>query len=224
MCEVMAVGQLNLVVIFCGYLIGSIPFSQIIAGWRTDLKLAEVGEGNVGSRNVWHVVGPGWGILAALLDCLKGYSVCKVSSALLPTVGVLLADIAVLLGHQFPIFLRGRGGKGLATALGVLLCLSPLSALSGLVVLGLAYFALRDFNPSLAMAIIAMILLPILFHQLLWVPAYTLVLALLAALKKRLDFSHDAQVWRNHPWQGAATPGWQKPASEEPSSRDIHLN
>src|SRR5215472_18679680 len=121
-----------ILLLLLSYLIGSIPFSQLISQWRTGLNLREVGEGNVGSRNVWHVAGPSWGLLAALLDCLKGYAVYTLSGAFLPQPGMLLAGIAVLLGHQFPIFLRGRGGKGLATALGVLLALSPVSSLCAL--------------------------------------------------------------------------------------------
>lgn len=210
--------QLNLVVILCAYLIGSIPFSQLITHVRTGLKLYEVGEGNVGSRNVWHVVGPQWGILALLLDCVKGYLVYWVASALVPLVVALLAGVAVVLGHQFSVFLRGRGGKGLAPALGVLLAISPLSTLIALVVLALAYLITRDFNPSVAVAIVAIILLPLLFRQALWVSAYSLGLALLAALKKWLDYAHDTQVWNSHPWQGAANPGWQRPAN--PASDD----
>ncbi|MGO8950366.1 MAG: glycerol-3-phosphate acyltransferase [Ktedonobacterales bacterium] len=213
-------GQQILVVILSAYLIGSIPFSHLITEWRTGLNLREVGEGNVGSRNVWHIVGPSWGLLAGFLDCLKGYTVFKLSSEVVPPVGVALAGIAVLLGHQFPIFLRGRGGKGLATALGVLLGLSPLSTLCALLILGLSFFLLRDFNPSLAVATIAIILLPIAFREPLWVSAYALALSLLAALKKALDMSHESRVWRDHPWQGASTPGWQKPASEEPPGQD----
>lgn len=216
--------KLYLVVILCAYLIGSIPFSQIITYRRTGLALHEVGEGNVGSRNVWHVVGPQWGVLAFLLDCLKGYLVYWMASVLTPPVVALLAGVAVVLGHQFSIFLRGHGGKGLAPELGIMLVLSPLSTLCALVILGLAYLLLRDFNPSVAVGIVAIILLPLLFRQPVWVSAYTLGLALLAGLKKWLDHSHDARVWANHPWQGEATPGWQRPgnpASEDTASQDV---
>lgn len=215
--------QRDLVIIICAYLIGSIPFSQMIAYWRTGLKLREVGEGNVGSRNVWHVVGPNWGLLAGILDALKGYIVYQVASAFVPLVVALLAGAVVVLGHQFSLFLRGQGGKGLATALGVVLAISPLSSLCGLLVLALAYLVLRDFNPSIAIAIVALILLPILFREPLWVAAYVLGLALLAALKKQLDRAHETLIWRTRPWQGAATPGGQRPVNsvgDESSSPD----
>jgi len=225
--------KLSLVVILGAYLIGSVPFSQIITKWRTGLKLYEVGEGNVGSRNVWHVVGPQWGVLALLLDCLKGLLVYWAATALVPAASALLAGVAVVLGHQFSIFLRGRGGKGLAAALGVVLVISPLSTLCAVLILGLAFLITRDFNPSVTVAIVAIILLPLLFHQPLWVPAYILVLALLAALKKWLDHAHDMRVWSSHPWQGEANPGWTPPAnqpagppgaSDDPSAPNVHPN
>ncbi len=210
--------KLSFVVILGAYLIGSIPFSQIITKWRTGLKLYEVGEGNVGSRNVWHVVGPQWGVLPPLLDCLKGLLVYWAATALVPVASALLAGVAVVLGHQFSIFLRGRGGKGLAPALGVVLVISPLSTLCAVLILGLAFLITRDFNPSVTVAIVAIILLPLLFRQPLWVPAYTLVLALLAALKKWLDHAHDSRVWSSHPWQGGANPGWTPPANQPANS------
>jgi glycerol-3-phosphate acyltransferase PlsY len=201
--------------ILFAYLIGSIPFSQLITTWRTGLNLREVGEGNVGSRNVWHVVGPGWGLIAAFLDCFKGFFVYKVASDFVPLIGVLLASIAVVLGHQFPIFLRGRGGKGLATALGVLFGITPYSSLAALVVLLLGAIVLRDFNNGLIVGVIAIILLPLVFREPLWVPPYALCLALVAGLKKVLDMSHESRVWRDHPWQdGTATPGWQESAHD----------
>lgn len=212
-----------LIIILSAYLAGSIPFSQIIATWRAGLQLLEVGEGNVGSRNVWHVVGPAWGVTAGLFDCLKGYLVCVVASVVATPGDALLAGVAVTLGHQFSIFLRGRGGKGLATGLGVMLSLAPLSTLCGLVALGVAYVILRDFNPSLVVAIVTIIVLPVLFRQSLWVSGYALGLALLAALKKWLDRPHETRVWSERPWQGTAAPGWQPPAekvSDDPPPPD----
>jgi glycerol-3-phosphate acyltransferase PlsY len=205
------------------YLVGSLPFSQLITSWRAGLNLREVGEGNVGSRNVWHVVGPGWGLLAAALDVAKGWAVYTAGAAAhLPLAGMLLGGVAVLLGHQFPIFLRGRGGKGMATALGVVLRLTPLSTMGGLAVMGLVYLAVHDINPALTLGTIATILLPFFMRQPFWVPAYALGLALLLAAKKILDRPHEQQVWASHPWQGTARPGWQPPANDEAPLPDTH--
>jgi glycerol-3-phosphate acyltransferase PlsY len=206
-----------IVLTLLAYVVGSIPFSQLIATWRTGQHLRDVGEGNVGSRNVWHVVGPTWGVLAAMLDTLKGLVVFGVAQAAhLPLFGVLTCGLAVLLGHQFPVFLNGRGGKGLATALGFLLGVSPLSTMCGLAIFGLASLVFRDFNPAAACGIIAMILLPLAFREALWVPIYALTVALLLALKKLLDRPNEQRVWARHPWSGSATPGFQP--DEEPDT------
>jgi acyl phosphate:glycerol-3-phosphate acyltransferase len=214
--------QLSIILlILFDYLLGSIPCSQLIATWRIGQDLREVGEGNVGSRNVWHVVGPSWGVLATALDALKGVIAVEVGvAASLPLAGILLGGAAALLGHQFPLFLRGRGGKGLSTGLGVLLSLSPASTLCALAVLALAYFAFHDFNVAVVPGAIAVILLLIPFRQPLWVPAYAIGLALLLAAKKLLDRPHEQRVWASHPWRSAARPGWTSGADEEAPAPD----
>jgi len=208
------------------YLLGATPFSQIIASWRGRVNLREAGEGNVGSRNVWHLVGPQWGLLAGGLDVAKGLLAYEAGVGLsailqLPLAVALLGGVVALLGHQFPIFLRGQGGKGLATALGVILGLSPFAALAGLIILGLSQVIFRDFNLSIIPGIIVIILLPVFLRQPIWVAAYALGLALLLALKKLLDRPHESRVWASRPWQGTAEPGWRSApdtaGDEEPS-------
>lgn len=209
------------VLILFAYLLGSIPFSQLITSWRIGQDLRQVGEGNVGSRNVWHVVGPGWGVLAGVLDTLKGIIAIEAAlTARLPLAGVLLCGAAALLGHQLPLFLRGRGGKGLSTGLGVLLALSPSSTLGALAVLVLAYLVFRDFNIAVVPGAIAIILLPIPFRQPLWIPAYAIGLSFLLAGKKILDRPHEQHVWASHPWGGAARPGFSQSMDEETPAPD----
>jgi glycerol-3-phosphate acyltransferase PlsY len=211
------------VVVPLAYLLGAVPFSQLLASWRTGQNLREVGEGNVGSRNVWHVAGPLWGLAAFGLDTLKGLGAIELArAASAPDVVALLCGVAAVLGHQFPVFLRGNGGKGLATGLGALLAVTPLSCLGGLVVLGLVYLITRNFNPSVTLGIIAMIVLPLLLREPLWVPGYTLALALLAGLKKLLDRPHEQKVWAQQPWEGTARPGYTEKGGDEPPALDDH--
>ncbi|SRR5579875_3104832 len=203
--------QLSIAFIIFAYLIGSIPFSHLITRWRTGQSIYDVGEGNVGARNVWYVVGRGWGLLAGALDMLKGLSIITIASLLaLPPLAVFLAGIAVMLGHQFPIYLHWRGGKGLATGGGVMLGLSPLSTLLGGAIMLVALAVIRDFNISLVPTVISVILLPILFHRPLWVAACGVVLAVLAGIKKLIDREHETEVWAVHPWQGNAVPGFHR--------------
>ncbi len=221
----------TLAVVPLAYLLGSIPFSHLITVWRTGLVLREVGEGNVGSRNVWHVVGPVWGALAMVLDALKGLAVfLAVAWVHLSALGMVLAGVAVMLGHQFPLFLRGRGGKGLATGMGFVLGLSPVSTIAGLALMGLAYLFFHDFNPSVIVGAIGVIFLPLLFGQVPWgatyapsllISACALGLALLAGVKKLIDRPHEMQVWASHPWQGGARPGFhQEEGSDQAPAPD----
>ena len=115
-----------LVFFLLSYLIGSIPFSFLIAKAR-GVDLRTVGSGNTGASNVWRLLGFRTFVPALLLDMLKGtlptwlaYEVGQVG----PNATILVGLCAVL-GHMFPLFLGFRGGKAVATATGVLLGLQP---------------------------------------------------------------------------------------------------
>jgi glycerol-3-phosphate acyltransferase PlsY len=108
-----------------GYLLGSIPFTQIVAKVVKGVDLRAVGSRNVGGRNVFYSVGRGWGILAGLLDFFKGIAALQAAQALgadYPT--YLWAGLAAVAGHNFPVWLRFRGGKGLAVIFGLGLTLA----------------------------------------------------------------------------------------------------
>ncbi|MCA9081494.1 MAG: glycerol-3-phosphate 1-O-acyltransferase PlsY, partial [Planctomycetaceae bacterium] len=141
--------QFGLVAI-AGFLVGSIPFSLLIARWVAGIDLRKVGSGNVGATNVWRAVGPKWGILALLCDALKGLlpvlllpRLLAVDTPNLLTHLGVLAGVAALLGHLFPPWLGFRGGKGVATALGVVTVLAPWATLWAFVAFLILFFATR---------------------------------------------------------------------------------
>jgi len=213
----------TLLVLVVAYLLGSIPFAYIVTRRLTGLDIREVGEGNVGARNVWHVVGPGWGALVGALDAFKGYLAFQVARGLGASEGTLLwVGFALLLGHGFPIFLRGRGGKGVAVTIGFLLGLLPVSTLAGLAVFGLAHLALKDFNRSVNIGVAAIILLPLFLSEPPWMIFYVLSLFLWMAVKKILDLPHERRVWARSGWKGDARPGWYHPQGEEKVCRNNH--
>lgn len=130
------------------FLAGSVPFSLLIARWVAGIDLRKVGSGNVGATNVWRAVGPRWGVLALLCDALKGLlptlllpELAGGETAHLVTHVAVLSGVSALLGHLFPPWLGFRGGKGVATALGVVLVLAPLGTLAALLVFA-ALFAM----------------------------------------------------------------------------------
>ncbi|MBC8206699.1 MAG: glycerol-3-phosphate 1-O-acyltransferase PlsY [Kiritimatiellales bacterium] len=110
------------------YLIGSVPFGLLIA--KTQGKdIRSIGSGNIGATNVLRCLGKPLGITCFILDVLKGF----LPAFLFPMVGSdsaefgILFGAAAILGHNFPVFLKFKGGKGVATSAGVLLGVAPLA-------------------------------------------------------------------------------------------------
>lgn len=117
------------------YLLGSIPFGVLIARWKAGVDPRSGGSGNIGATNVARVAGKKLGIVTLLLDAAKGAAAVLLAWWLFPAQPWAHAAAAAtaFLGHVFPVWLRFRGGKGVATALGVLLLLVPIPALAGAV-------------------------------------------------------------------------------------------
>lgn len=113
------------------YLLGSIPFGLMVAKKVKGINLREHGSRNVGATNVFRVVGKGWGIAVFLFDAFKGFLAVAwlaLAQAEAPFPLLLMAGVAAILGHAFPVWLSFRGGKGVATALGVFLALATYPA------------------------------------------------------------------------------------------------
>lgn len=113
--------------IVAGYVIGSIPFALILAErWGADLR--QVGSGNLGAANVMRASGLTAGILVAGLDMAKGAASVWLASRISASADApAAAGFAAIIGHIYPVWLRFRGGKGVATACGVFSLLTPLA-------------------------------------------------------------------------------------------------
>jgi acyl-phosphate glycerol 3-phosphate acyltransferase len=127
----------DLTYVIIAYFIGAIPFGYLIARWARGIDIRTVGSGNIGATNVGRVLGFRFFVLVFTLDLLKGFVPTYGFPRLVPavtgqgaaTLGVLVA-LGTILGHNFPIYLRFRGGKGVATSLGALLALDATAALA----------------------------------------------------------------------------------------------
>jgi glycerol-3-phosphate acyltransferase PlsY len=108
------------------YLLGSIPFGYILVRVFRGHDVRESGSGNIGATNVARA-SPVLGVLTLLLDALKGLAAVVVTRAIFPGQNILagLAALAAILGHMFPLWLKFRGGKGVATGLGSFVVLAP---------------------------------------------------------------------------------------------------
>jgi acyl phosphate:glycerol-3-phosphate acyltransferase len=125
-------------VVAAAYLLGSIPFSYIVARSR-GVDVRRVGSGNVGATNVMRSVGRGAGLVAFALDFVKGAAATLLAQRVDPQ-GPLpaMAAAAAVVGHMYPLWLRFRGGKGVATGAGAFLPLAPLAIAAALVAFAVA--------------------------------------------------------------------------------------
>jgi glycerol-3-phosphate acyltransferase PlsY len=144
-----------------GYLVGAIPFAVLVPRWWAGVDVRTVGSGNPGATNVWRATTPSLAALVAGLDMAKG----AVAVALARWVGAgepwaAVAGVAAVVGHVSPVWLRGRGGKGVATGAGVFAVLAPgptaAAAAAWLVVAALTRYASLG---SLAAAVVLPVLL-----------------------------------------------------------------
>jgi glycerol-3-phosphate acyltransferase PlsY len=131
-----------------GYLAGSIPFGVLLARRFAGVDPRQVGSGNIGATNVARAGGRKLGIAVLLLDTAKAVVPVLVARALLgdapgAEVWVVLVALSAFCGHLFPVWLGFKGGKGVATGLGIFLVLSPWAALAGIVTYAFAYGATR---------------------------------------------------------------------------------
>ena len=137
--------MLVLQVIAVAYLIGSLPFSFLVARAFGVHDVRQVGSGNVGATNVLRNAGKVAGALALLLDVGKGAAAAALAGRLAPGEAALpaVAAVAAVVGHMFPVWLRFHGGKGVATGLGAFAPLAPKAALAALVAFALVAAATR---------------------------------------------------------------------------------
>ena len=122
--------------VVAAYMVGAIPFGLLIAKIK-GIDIRREGSGNIGATNVARVIGKGYGALTLLLDFLKGFLPIFLYTFIHGTRGGNampgLIGLAAVTGHCFSIFLKGRGGKGVATATGVILAISPTSFLGAFI-------------------------------------------------------------------------------------------
>jgi glycerol-3-phosphate acyltransferase PlsY len=154
------VSALEVVAVLVGYLGGAVSPATLLAR-RRGVDLRGVGSGNPGATNVGRALGRRTGVLVALLDVLKGLLPAAAFGAMDHRAG-LLAGVAAVLGHVTSPFLRGRGGKGVATAAGAILGSHPLWApivlLTWVVVLAVArWTALASVCAALAVLVVALV-------------------------------------------------------------------
>lgn len=112
-----------------GYAIGSLPLGYLAGRRWGGVDLRAVGSRNVGATNMYRVSGPRLGVAVMLIDMAKGALAVALTSAVVDGASPVAAGVAAVAGHVYPVWLRGHGGKGVATACGAFALLAPLATL-----------------------------------------------------------------------------------------------
>jgi glycerol-3-phosphate acyltransferase PlsY len=142
---------LGLLAALIGYLLGSIPSAYIVTRLRKGVDIRELDSThNVGAASVMRQVGMREGLIAGAVDAAKGAAAVLIALALqLSEPWVLAAGFAAVIGHGFPVYIKFRGGQGMATLVGIYFVLSPWAALTFLALMGIVLLFLRNIFLSL---------------------------------------------------------------------------
>lgn len=140
--------MIGILAILIAYLLGAIPFGYLIVRLKTGSDIRTAGSGNIGATNVLRTTGRAAGVITLLLDFAKGYLAVWLASRL--TGGdahwTSLAAVAVILGHAYPVFIRFKGGKAVASTVGAFLFLTPSAIGAVVLVFVVAVWATRHIS------------------------------------------------------------------------------
>jgi acyl phosphate:glycerol-3-phosphate acyltransferase len=171
-----------------GYLLGSIPFGLVLTRLAGQGDIRRVGSGNIGATNVLRTGSKGLAALTLLFDVGKGL-VAAAAAQRWGLQAALVAGLCAILGHMFPVWLGFRGGKGVATALGVLMALAwPVALVAALIWLAVAFCSRYSSLAALIAAVVSAAIAPFLADR-----ATALLIAGIALL---LILRHQANIRR----------------------------
>ena len=138
------------------YLLGSIPTAYIAVRLKKGIDIRQVGSRNMGAMNSIYTIGFGWGLMVLLSDVAKGSLAVFLARSLgTPVIVEMLAGVVAVLGHNFPVWLKFKGGKGGATAIGVAIFLMPWCVPIGLAIFGILLLITRVPTISYGLAMLS---------------------------------------------------------------------
>lgn len=182
---------LGLVLLFIGaYFVGSIPFGVLVARAK-GIDIMSVGSGNIGATNVVRALGKGPGLLVFFLDLLKGLAPALVARLLFPDRQEVWfwSGATAVIGHSFSPFLKFKGGKGISTALGMMLGASPVVALAAFAIFAILLLSLKFMSLASILAVLSTIPLGLLFGDSKWVIGGYAILSTFIVYRHRSNIS-----------------------------------
>jgi acyl phosphate:glycerol-3-phosphate acyltransferase len=164
-----------ILIVILAYLIGSFPSGYLVAK-RQGIDIRQHGSGNIGATNVLRVMGKKWGYLVFLCDSLKGFIAVKLGVLLVASAGAdltlaaVVAGVCCIIGHNYTVWLHFKGGKGIATSIGVILAIVPIIIVLLVLIVWLAvffiwkYVSLASICAALSLPVAVLILFPLIAH------------------------------------------------------------
>lgn len=156
-----------LLLVLASYSAGSIPFGKLV-GIRLGVDIQKHGSGNIGFANVRRILGWRAGLLTLAGDIIKGYFPTIVAMYLYGEAIAFWVGLAAIVGHIFPVWLKFRGGKGIATGLGTVAALEPLAALFGAIIYIAAGIAFKKSSVASLIGLGAAVVIGIYLNQAFW--------------------------------------------------------
>jgi glycerol-3-phosphate acyltransferase PlsY len=190
----MVIGKF-IIIILMAYFLGAIPFGLIIARLIGKVNITEHGSGNIGSTNVLRTVGTKAGLLVLFLDILKGFVAVMLAKVIMGESFIMagsyplnwqfaqvIAAMTVMAGHNWSVYIKFRGGKGVAAYFGGWLAMSPIAVAFGAVILIATVFITRYMSRGSILAALGILILQMLLIVFFNTPSIYLVYSLLAAI------------------------------------------
>lgn len=181
---------MELVFITGGYLLGSIPFGLLLSKWAGYGDIRDIGSGNIGATNVLRTGNKKLALATLLLDGGKGAAAVLLARQLGGENAAMLAGLFSIIGHMFPVWLKFKGGKGVATTIGMLLALLPAA---GLIACAVWLLMALGFRYSSLAALIAVLSTPLAAHFIYDDAALSALCGFIALL---IWFKHRANIRR----------------------------
>ena len=178
----------EIIAIALGYLLGSVPFAYIVSRLKKGVDIRQMGGGNLGALNTMREIGMSAGIAVLIFDLAKGSVAVLIARWLgLSPIWLFVAGFAAIAGHNWPVFLGFRGGRGAATTIGVLLVLVPLELAISLAITAIVVVITSNVRLGLTAGLA---LLPLIIWQINGsglLIAYSMALALFLGVRALLD-------------------------------------
>ncbi len=186
-----------LISIILGYLFGSFPTAFLISKIFYQKDIRKIGDGNPGAQNVWRSIGKLAGSIVAIIDFLKGFFSFLIPYLLFENYNFsYISGIFAILGHDFPLWTKFYGGKGMASIYGIIFAMMPIPCLIGLFTGFLNTFLLKSFEKGMAAGMIVLLLSGVFLHYPLPHILFSLLIIPTIGIKKWLDIKTGREILR----------------------------